>query len=117
MFPRPAVETRLRWAGLPVSEFDFALITSYENMHTTKPRPAYYEEILAQIGVAAAESLMVGDDWGNDIEPAASVGCFTYWLPMNGESGPPHADLVTKYGSLDDLFSLVASGWLAELTA
>lgn len=117
MFPRPAVEARLRWAGLPVTEFDFALVTSYENMHAAKPQPAYYEEILAQIGVSPAETLMVGDDWENDIEPAAVVGCYTYWLPMNGASEPPATGLVTKYGSLDDLFCLVTSGWLAELTA
>jgi HAD superfamily hydrolase (TIGR01549 family) len=117
LFPRPAVEARLRWAGLPVSEFDFELVTTYENMHAAKPQPAYYEEILAQIDLAAAETLMVGDDWENDIVPAASVGCYTYWLPMNGETVPPEAAMATKYGSLDDFYSLVTSGWLADLEA
>ena len=117
LFPRLAIEARLRWAGLPVTEYDFDLVTTYENMHAAKPQPAYYEEILARIGVDAAEALMVGDDWENDIEPAAAVGCYTYWLPMNGESESPHADLATNYGSLDDLYNLVTSGWLAELAA
>jgi FMN phosphatase YigB (HAD superfamily) len=111
------VEARLRWAGLPVSEFDFELVTTYENMHAAKPQPAYYEEILAQIDLAAAETLMVGDDWENDIVPAASVGCYTYWLPMNGETVPPEAAMATEYGSLDDFYSLVTSGWLADLEA
>ncbi|MBE2222941.1 MAG: HAD family hydrolase [Anaerolineae bacterium] len=117
MFPLPAVEARLRWAGLPVTEFDFDLVTSYENMHATKPHPAYYEEILARIEVAPDEVLMVGDDWENDVEPAAAVGCFTYWLPMNGETVPPDTSLVTKYGTLVELYDLIDSCWLTELAA
>ncbi|MCZ7668431.1 MAG: HAD family hydrolase [Chloroflexi bacterium] len=56
MFPRQAVLERLRWAGLPADEFNFDLITSYENMHSTKPNRFYYQEILQRIGVAAAGS-------------------------------------------------------------
>ena len=115
MFPRPAVEARLKWAGLPVTAFDFDLVTTYENMHATKPQPIYYEEILERIGVASGEALMVGDDWGNDMVPANSIGCYTYWLPMNGEIAPPQDDVVTQYGSLDELYNLVESGWLAQL--
>jgi HAD superfamily hydrolase (TIGR01549 family) len=113
MFPRLAIEARLAWAGLPVSAYDFDLVTTYENMHATKPHPVYYEEILMQIGVAAEEALMVGDDWENDMVPAASIGCSTYWLPMNDEVAPPQNDVVTEYGSLDDLYELLASGWLS----
>jgi len=117
MFPRPAVEARLRWAGLSVTEYEFDLVTTYENMHATKPQPAYYQEVLERIGISANEALMVGDDWENDIAPAHSVGCFTYWLPMNGEMEPLQDDIATKYGSLDELYSLVKSGWLAQLAA
>lgn len=115
MFPRIAVEARLAWAGLPVAEYDFDLVTTYENMHATKPQPVYYQELLERIGVSANEALMVGDDWENDIAPANRVGCYTYWLPMNGETAPLQDDVVTKYGSLDELYSLVKSGWLAQL--
>ena len=115
MFPRLAIEARLAWAGLPVSTYDFDLVTTYENMHATKPHPAYYEEILTQIGVSAGEALMVGDDWENDIASAGSIGCFTYWLPMNGELAPPDGELVTKIGGLHDLYALLSSGWLADV--
>ncbi len=115
MFPRAAVVERLRWAGLPAAEFSFDLITTYENMHTTKPHLAYYQEILREIGAAASEVLMVGDDWENDIQPAAALGCFTYWLPMNGETAPPINDVATGYGSLEDLFQQVTNGWLTAL--
>jgi HAD superfamily hydrolase (TIGR01549 family) len=117
MFPRLAVEARLKWAGLPVTAYDFDLVTTYENMHATKPQPSYYQEVLQMIGVPANEALMVGDDWENDIVPANSLGCYTYWLPMNGESAPPQDSVATKYGSLDDLYQLVESGWLAQVAA
>lgn len=117
MFPRLAVEARLKWAGLPVTEYDFDLVTTYENMHATKPQPIYYQEVLQMIGVSANEALMVGDDWENDIAPASSLGCYTYWLPMNGESAPPQDDVATKYGTLDELYEFVKSGWLAQVAA
>lgn len=115
MFPSPAIEARLNWAGLPVAEFEFDLITTYENMHATKPHPIYYQEILDRIDVTPGEVLMVGDSWENDIEPSASLGCATYWLPMNGENGPPNAEIVTKIGTLEELHDLVSTGWLEKL--
>ena len=80
MFPRIAVEKRLAWAGLGVDAFDYALVTTYENMHATKPHPAYYREILARVGCPPADAVMVGDDWELDIQPAAAVGMRTYWV-------------------------------------
>jgi HAD superfamily hydrolase (TIGR01549 family) len=115
MFPRTAVEARLSWAGVPVSEFAYDLVTTYENMHATKPHSAYFAEVFANIGVAPGDALMVGDDWENDIEPAAAAGCFTFWIPPNGEDSPPDAALVSRFGSLADLYRLVVDGWLADL--
>lgn len=103
LFPRLAIEHRLQWAGVPVTAFDYALVTSYENMHATKPRPAYYREILAQVGAEAESALMVGDDWEHDVEPAAAVGMDVYWIaPAWAE--PPDANLIAGYGSLDDCY-------------
>lgn len=76
VYPRTAILQRLDWAGL--QERDFDLITSYENMHATKPDPAYYREILEQMGVSPANAWMVGNDWVNDIEPASAVGITTF---------------------------------------
>ncbi len=110
MFPQRAIEQRLAWAGIPVSDFAYDLVTSYENMHATKPHPAYYSEILRQIEVEPAAALMVGDDWENDMVPAAAVGCATYWTPAI-ESPPPDAALITGCGSLAQLQNLLAAGW------
>ena len=96
LFPRIAIEARLAWAGLPVEQYDFALVTAYENMHATKPQPAYYAEILDKIGCVPEQALMVGNDWENDILPAHSLGIQTYWLSLAGEPLP--AKLPVPYG-------------------
>lgn len=115
MFPRRAVEARLEWAGLPVDEQDFTLVTSMENMHATKPHTAYYEEVLARVGRAPAEALMVGDDWARDIVPAAQVGLWTYWVHPPEQPLPQDAPPPTAHGTLDDLLGLARSGWFARL--
>lgn len=115
VFPRVAIEERLLWAGVPVTEFPYALVTTYENMHATKPHPTYYHQILNTIDVVPEATLMVGDDWENDIEPTAELGMFNYWV--NEKETPPDEMLVTDYGSLPKLRQLLSSGWLRQLTA
>lgn len=114
LFPLAAIEQRLAWAGVPVDTYDYALVTAYENMHAAKPQPAYYREILSVIGCEPGRALMVGDDWRNDIAPAAEVGLFTYWIaPVDAE--PPDTRLLSGQGSLDALAELVGGGWLERL--
>ncbi len=114
LFPRPAIEQRLEWAGIPVSDHAFALVTTYENMHAAKPQPAYYREILAAVDAEPAGALMVGDDWKNDIIPAAEVGLFTYWIAPD-DATPADPTLIQGQGSLDALAELVNDGWLERL--
>jgi FMN phosphatase YigB (HAD superfamily) len=107
LFPRIAIEARLAWAGLSVDKYDFALVTTYENMHAAKPQPAYYAEILEKIGCLPEQALMVGNDWENDILPAHSLGIQTYWLSWDG--APPPADLAVPYGrTLQDVHTFIA---------
>lgn len=106
LFPRIAIEARLEWGGLPVDQFNFALVTGYENMHAAKPQPAYYTEILHKIGCAPEDALMVGNDWDADILPARSVGIHTYWLSLNGEA--PSAEFGVPYGrTLQDVHAFL----------
>ncbi len=115
LFPATAIEQRLVWAGVPVDAHPYALVTTYENMHAAKPQPAYYREILATIDCPPGRALMVGDDWKNDIAPAAALGLYTYWVaPTDVE--PPAPKLLNGQGSLDDLAALVAGGWLERLS-
>lgn len=113
VYPRRAVEHRLAWAGVPVTAFPYTLITDYENMHATKPHLTYYEEILDKINCLPEQALMVGDDWENDIAPAAKLGLFTYWINLDGAE-PAEPEILTDCGSFDQLCSLLTSGWLQQ---
>ena len=69
MFPRCAVEQRLRWAGVDPAAFE--RITTYENSTSVKPRQTYYAENLAAMGAPDALSgkdvLMVGNNTMEDL--------------------------------------------------
>lgn len=95
MFPRVAVEQRLGWAGVPADDFDYALVTTYENMHATKSHVSYYREILERLGRRPDECLMVGDSWEMDVLPASSIGIPVYWI---SEDGRPRTSDVTLAG-------------------
>lgn len=114
LFPRTAIEHRLAWAGVPVHEFPYALVTTMENMHATKPHPAYYTEILERIACAPENALMVGDSWKNDMVPAASLGIHTYWVPPDDQPAPDPT-LLAAQGTLEQLHVHIQAGWLAGL--
>ena len=107
MFPRTAIEQRLVWAGVPVTEFDYSLVTTYEDMHATKAHPAYYREILTRLDRQPGECLMVGDHWGRDIAPAASVGIPVYWIAEPDEVPPAQDASLVGQGTLADLWEWV----------
>jgi len=111
LFPTVAIEERLLWAGLPVAEMEFDLVTTMDNMHFTKPHQAYYEEILGRIGLLPADVLVVGDDWENDIVPAFALGCATFWV-TNGDYLPSDPALVSGFGDLRQLLGCLEAGWL-----
>ena len=114
MFPRRAVEARLSWAGVPVTQYPYTLVTTIENMHATKPNQAYYQEILEMIDCQPDQALMVGDDCRNDVEPAAGFGLFTYWIELPGAALPAGLK-PTGQGSLEDLALRLSNGWLKGL--
>ena len=102
VFPRVAIEQRVHWAGLDPSVFD--LVTSYENMHATKPSLHYYREILRLLKAEPEHALMVGNDWKNDIEPALKLGMRTFHVTAD-EAGDSD-----RQGSLLRLLELLRSG-------
>lgn len=114
LFPPRAIEHRLEWAGLPISEYNFALVTHYDNMHAAKPQPAYYREVLDVVGTRPENALMVGDDWKNDIAPAAEAGLYTYWI-ADADATPPDPTILHGQGTLDALAERIAGGWLEQL--
>lgn len=77
IFPRSAVESRIRWAGLDVSDFEY--ITTYENSRYCKPNPEYYNEILNRLNLQPEECLMAGNDVTEDMA-AQTVGMNVFLL-------------------------------------
>jgi FMN phosphatase YigB (HAD superfamily) len=82
VFSLETIRQRMVWGNLPL-DLPYALITSLDELHFAKPRPHFYEEVLARIGFEPDQAIMVGDDFQNDIAPAQAVGMHTYWI--NGE--------------------------------
>jgi len=101
IFPMAAIRERMRWAELNESCFDY--VTSYEAMEACKPRPAYFAQTAAAIGVAPDECLMVGDDPKLDLA-ATNVGMQTFYVGIDapGLEGQ-------RRGSLADLTELLLS--------
>jgi FMN phosphatase YigB (HAD superfamily) len=115
VFPGRAIEERLKWAAVPVSDYAYHLVTTYENMHSTKPHEAYYVEILKRIGCQPGAALMVGDNWKHDINPPSLLGLHTFWINY-GDADLPHRGQANGHGSLDDLCAMISSDWLEKIS-
>lgn len=70
VFPLVGMEERLAWAGLNKSDFEF--ISSYENMHFSKPNPAYFSEIASKISLSPQEIVVIGNDVDEDMSASAA---------------------------------------------
>lgn len=104
IFPKNATESRICWAGLELSDFEFC--TFYENSCYCKPNPSYYTAILKELNVQPEECLMVGNDVAEDMI-ARTVGMKVFLLTdclINKE----HED-INKYprGSFEQLMQYI----------
>lgn len=107
IFPRIAVESRIRWAGLDVSDFEY--ITTYENSRYCKPNPQYYNEILNKLNLPPDECLMVGNDVTEDMV-ARTLGMEVFLLTdclINNER-----EDINQYprGSFEQLLNYIKTG-------
>jgi HAD superfamily hydrolase (TIGR01549 family) len=102
LFPRAAIVERLEWAGLSPQDYDFSMITSYETFHFTKPNPAYFAEILAQIGWPEGAIVMIGDNLDDDIIASRQLGLPAFWISTQEVSAAPglHAPRVQQPRSI-----------------
>jgi len=99
LFPRKAIDHRIRWAGLDPERFE--LVSSFETFHFTKSHSAYYAEVLGRLGWPNEPVLMVGNDAERDLKPAQSLGLKTYHVRDESASGSgPEA---VGSGKLSDL--------------
>lgn len=112
IFPRKAILHRLNWAGLPAEQVPFRLITAYETFHFAKPNPAYYTEILAQLGWPDQPAVMIGNSMEDDLLPAAQLGMPVYWLTAADEPLPAGFHPLSASGSLLDV-----PAWIEKIDA
>ena len=66
--------------------FDAAVVSG--EIGTGKPEPAIFHHLLDRLGVAAGESLMVGNSLSRDIVGGKRAGLRTCWLALEGEEEP-----------------------------
>ena len=105
LFPRIATEKRIRWAGLTPE--DFELYTTYEDIGTCKPNPAYYTTVLGRIGLGPDDCIMVGNDVSEDMIAGARAGLRGF-LVTDCLINTPNADINDyPHGSFDELTSYI----------
>ncbi len=80
LFPPTAIEQRLAWGNVSPAEFPYRVITHYESMHFTKPRPEYVAEILGLLGLSPIDAAMIGNNPEDDLDPARLLGLAVFHL-------------------------------------
>jgi FMN phosphatase YigB (HAD superfamily) len=65
LFPSIATESRIKWAGIDPSEFEY--ITTYDNSTYCKPNPDYYRELIEKLDLDPEKCIMVGNDTSDDM--------------------------------------------------
>ena len=100
IFPKAAIQTRLKWIGLSVGDFDY--VTTFENSHYCKPNLEYYKEIFENTGSKPEESIMVGNNALEDMI-VSELGVRTFLITDNLEN-PEKID-INKFenGNFDDI--------------
>jgi len=94
LFPRAAVEARLRWAG--IADLALARVTVLEDWHFAKPNPAYFAEILADLGLRPQDVLMVGNDPVEDIAAASTLGIPCWWVTDDALTPAPVGSILAR---------------------
>lgn len=90
VWPIEVIEMRVRWAGIDPTIFRG--ITHIRQMHSCKPAPDYYTEILELQKIRAEESLLIGNDVKMDL-PATNVGIPVFIVDAKK---PPNAATALK---------------------
>lgn len=89
---------REKLAGAGLAEDDFDVVAISGDLGVAKPRPEVFAHTLAQLGVGAAQAVMVGDSLERDVRGAEACGIRGIWLNREGLdlSGPNgHTEIVT----------------------
>lgn len=98
-------------ARLELSRFFDAVILAGE-MQLVKPDPAVFHHAMAQLGVTADESVMVGDRFERDVKGAHAAGMRAIWVNTRNEVAPAGARLpeaeIASIASLPEALTTLA---------
>jgi len=100
VFPLCALETRLKWIGLDVSDFEH--VTYYTNSSFCKPSLGYYKEVLAKVNKTPEQCLMIGNSPAEDMCIGA-LGAETFLVTGYLESAGDFDISAFKKGSPEEL--------------
>lgn len=101
LLPETAIRQRLDWAGVPIDDFPYKLITSLENSSANKPNLLYYKLIAETIGRSPEECIMVGDEDKDMV--AARLGMKTFLVQSPNTKLTPDTPEPNYRGTLADL--------------
>ncbi len=87
---RPMIERALARASLlaHVSE-----VFSFRELGVRKAEPAFWEAVMARLGVGRDDLLMIGDDLVQDVEGPRACGISAIWFNWKRAPGPPGLDV------------------------
>lgn len=88
---------KLEYCGL--AEWVDVLIAS-EDVGVSKPDPGIFDLALERMGVTAADAVMVGDSWANDIAGAVNAGIRAIWFNPDRKPAPATPAAVPEIHSL-----------------
>jgi putative hydrolase of the HAD superfamily len=97
---------REKLAGAGISEDDFDAVVISGDIGVAKPRPEVFAHTLAELGVGAAEAVMVGDSLERDVRGAEACGIRGIWLNRAGVR-PPGPNGHVEVATLADLRRVV----------
>jgi putative hydrolase of the HAD superfamily len=98
---------KLDYCGL--AAFVDALIAS-EDVGVSKPDRGIFDIALDRLGVAAADAVMVGDSWANDVAGAVHAGIRAIWFNPDRQPAPADPPGVREIHSLtppDDIIPVI----------
>lgn len=109
VFPATAILQRVNWAGF-IGKSPFTLVTNFSQFHFAKPHPAFFAEVLAQLGWLEQPSVMIGNDLNEDLFPASILGMPVFWVSPDQSTLPPAFHPLSRSGGLDQV-----NAWLSEV--
>jgi len=103
LLPETAIRQRLEWGDL--GDFDYELITSYDQVSATKPNLLYFRNIAEKINISPENCLMVGDEDKDMV--AAKLGCKTFLVESENTDLSSETPEPNFRGTLSDLKELL----------